>query len=105
MDTLFTGTMDFETELAFNSGNTMFESMDGFINLEGYDLILYGFDVDDVLKKFEKSQRFNLIDVGALFLAGPVGPVVSPMIVARSRCFRLYVNSSAPEKVRLLVST
>src|SRR4029079_18972924 len=32
-------------------------------------------------------------------------PVVSPTIVARFRFLRLYVNSSAPENVRLLVRT
>ncbi len=77
MDTLFSGIMNFESSLSFNTGHDMFSTFNGFINLEGYDLILYGYNIDNFLNKFEKSQRFTLIDIGALFVAGPVGPVVT----------------------------
>ncbi len=78
MDTLFAGYMNFQSDLTFYAGaGSMFSTLNGYIHLEGYDLKLYGFDIDKFLKKFGKSQRFNLIDVGALFLAGPVGPVVT----------------------------
>jgi AsmA protein len=36
-----------------------------------------GVDIDNVLKKFKESQNFNLTDVGALLIAGPVGLAVT----------------------------
>ena len=39
--------------------------------------MLYGLDVDKVLKRIKRSQNFTLIDVGAVLLAGPVGLAVT----------------------------
>lgn len=40
-------------------------------------LVIEGIDLDDALDSFASTQRFNLIDVGAVFLAGPIGLVAS----------------------------
>ena len=34
-------------------------------------------DIDELLTKFKKSQQFNLVDLGAFMMAGPVGAVVT----------------------------
>ncbi len=36
-------------------------------------LLLYGIDLDEVIKKFKRSQNFNLVDLGAVMFAGPAG--------------------------------
>ena len=34
-------------------------------------------DIDDLLKKYKRRQKFNLVDVSAFMLAGPMGAVVT----------------------------
>jgi AsmA protein len=53
------------------------ENLSGEIEIAGDSLRLYGIDIDNVLKKYEKSQNFNLTDVGAVLIAGPVGLAVT----------------------------
>jgi AsmA protein len=53
------------------------ENLSGEIEITGDSLRLYGIDIDNVLEKYEKSQNFNLTDVGAVLLAGPVGLAVT----------------------------
>lgn len=48
-------------------------NLGGTIDIAGDSLDLVGIDVDDALNKFEKSQKFNLTDLGAVVLVGPVG--------------------------------
>ena len=50
-------------------------SMDGTFSLRGDNLVLYTMDLDTVLSKYETSQKFNLVDLGAFFIAGPLGTV------------------------------
>jgi len=52
-------------------------NLNGKINLSGKNLIFYGVDADKVIEEFQRSQNFNLVDAGALLLAGPVGLVVT----------------------------
>lgn len=53
------------------------ENLEGTVAISSDSLRLYGVDIDDVLTKYNKSQRFNLTDVGAVILAGPVGIVAT----------------------------
>ena len=53
------------------------QSAKGEMSLSGTNLTLAGVDLDKQLLKFESSQNFNLIDVGAFLFAGPVGLVVT----------------------------
>jgi AsmA protein len=41
--------------------------------LNGKNLKLQGYDLDTVFSRFESSQSFNLLDMGALLVAGPAG--------------------------------
>ncbi len=73
------GTMDFTTTLAMR-GRTRVElrrSANGTMSLSGTDLLLDGADLDTQLSDFEASQEFNLFDMTAFFLAGPVGVAVT----------------------------
>jgi hypothetical protein len=49
----------------------------GEINITGDSLDLSGVNIDKVLKKFERSQNFDLADLGAVLVAGPVGLAVT----------------------------
>jgi uncharacterized protein involved in outer membrane biogenesis len=73
------GRMDFSASLS-SQGSTAKElrqGMEGQISLRGKNLTLSGHDLDREFERFESSQNFNLVDVGAFFFAGPLGLVVT----------------------------
>lgn len=49
----------------------------GDVTITGDSLRFYGINIDRVLKKYERSQNFNLTDVGAVLVAGPLGLAVT----------------------------
>ena len=53
------------------------QNISGIVEIKGDSLQLYGIDVDELLKKFKKSQNFNLTDLGAVIIAGPVGLAIT----------------------------
>ena len=55
----------------------MSESLKGNIEISSDSLIFNGIDLDAILKKYHRSQKFNLADVSAFVLAGPFGAVVT----------------------------
>ncbi|MBI5492574.1 MAG: AsmA family protein [Deltaproteobacteria bacterium] len=69
------GELDLSLRLAVKGGNAeeMTRTSQGEVSLRGHDLVFEGFDLDRVLEKYEKSQQINLADVGAFFVAGPLG--------------------------------
>jgi len=73
------GAMDFTGSLSMRgtTARQLVQSAAGDISLRGGNLTLVGTDLDGVLSRFESSQNFNLVDVGAVFLAGPVGLAVT----------------------------
>ena len=74
-DTLLSGTMDIYMDLSLEGRDReeILSSLNGELNLYGEDLLLYGIDLDEVIKKFKRSQNFNLVDLGAVMFAGPAG--------------------------------
>jgi len=48
---------------------------DGTFSLRGDNLVIYTMDLDKALSSFETSQKFNLVDVGAFLMAGPLGNI------------------------------
>ena len=73
------GSMDFSASLSMR-GNTVKEitqTAGGEVSLRGENLTLYGNDLDREFARFESSQNFNLVDVGAFFFAGPIGLAVT----------------------------
>ena len=75
LDTLLTGTMDLDIDVSLieNEPGNLFSGMNGAISLNGKDMTLYGVDIDNVIEKYNRSQKFDLLDVGAIVIAGPVG--------------------------------
>ena len=54
-------------------GHSPIKGLDGTLSLRGDNLITYTVDIDKALSSYEASQTFNLVDVGAFFIAGPLG--------------------------------
>jgi hypothetical protein len=71
--------MDFSLNIATNGKNLeeMKRRMNGEASLKGENLLLYGIDLDSLLSKIQESQNFSLVDVGAFFLAGPLGTALT----------------------------
>jgi uncharacterized protein involved in outer membrane biogenesis len=73
------GLMDFSTTLSMR-GRTRAElrrSANGQMSLSGTNLTLEGMDLDRTFSKYRVSQNFNLFDMTAFLLAGPLGLVVT----------------------------
>jgi uncharacterized protein involved in outer membrane biogenesis len=73
------GPIDFSADLTAvgKSANAVKRSLAGDLSLSGQDLMLYNIDIDALIMKYERSRNLNLVDVGAFFLAGPFGPVLT----------------------------
>lgn len=78
-DQAATGKIDLELALNARGGNwqEFRNSATGTLNLSSGGLTIDGYDLDDELEDYAKTQRFSLVDVGAVFLAGPVGLVAT----------------------------
>jgi AsmA protein len=78
-DTVVTGNMALSMDIAMNGNNwdEMVSTMKGHLNLTGKNLLMYGMDADKVIAEFQRSQNFNLVDAGAVLLAGPVGLAIT----------------------------
>ncbi len=96
------GSLTFTAQLSF-SGKTpseMVASLDGRAELSGTDLVLHGLDLDEQLARYETTQRFNLVDVAAFFVAGPGG-----LVVTRGYGFgSLFADTGEQTPIRELVS-
>ena len=54
-------------------GESLYRNLDGFVQFEGKDLTLTDVDIDKFVRKFKRSQNFNLVDLGAVIVTGPIG--------------------------------
>lgn len=101
-DKLAEGSMDFSMKLSLR-GNTVRElrrGAEGSITLLGKNLTLNGRDLDREFARFESSQNFNLVDVGAFFLTGPLG-----LVVTKGYNFaRIFEGTGGGSEIRTLVS-
>jgi len=52
-------------------------NLNGEMTISGQDLYVYGVDIDEFLTRYRRTQNFNLVDIGAFMLAGPVGTVIT----------------------------
>jgi AsmA protein len=73
------GLMDFTTDLTMTGRNAdeMTRGSEGQASLRGSGLTLEVGNLDDELSHYKSTQRFNLIDLGAFLLAGPIGLAVT----------------------------
>jgi len=96
------GSMDFSSSLS-TQGKTMHEmkrNANGEVSLRGENLMLDGIDLDRTFSRYEASQSFNLVDVGAFFFAGPFGPLITKGYNFGS----LFVGSGGSSRIGVLVS-
>jgi AsmA protein len=96
------GLMDFSANLSMQGEtmNKLRQTTQGKISLRGKNLILNGRDLDQAFDRYESSQAFNLVDVGAFFFAGPVG-----LAVTKGYNFASILQGSAGRsEIRTLVS-
>jgi hypothetical protein len=94
--------MDFSANLSMKGATTdaMVRSAAGEVSLRGHDLTLEIGDIDKELARYQSSQNFNLVDVGALFFAGPLG-----LAVTKGFNFAgVFQSSSGSSQIRTLVS-
>lgn len=96
------GRMDFSASLSMRGKTVdeMRQTMEGQISLRGENLTLNGIDLDQEFSRFESSQNFNLVDVGAFFFAGPFGLVVTKGYNFAS----IFQGSGGRSEIRTLVS-
>ena len=73
------GAMDFSANLTMQGKtvNEMTHTANGEASLRGKNLTLNGTNLDQEFSRYESSQHFNLVDVGAVIFAGPVGLAVT----------------------------
>lgn len=78
-ESLVLGNVDLDIDVTFrgNSTQSILRSLKGELILKGDSIKMMGIDVDELIKKFQRSQNFNLVDLGAVLIAGPVGLVFS----------------------------
>ncbi|HET7262462.1 MAG TPA: AsmA family protein [Casimicrobiaceae bacterium] len=97
------GPMDFSAILAMKgvTTNEMVRSASGEASLRGHDLTLEIGDIDKELVHYQSSQNFNLVDVGALFFAGPLGLAVTKGYNFAS----IFQSSGGSSQIRTLVSS
>jgi AsmA protein len=96
------GSMDFSATLSMRgkTANELKRTAAGVISLRGENLTLDGVDLDRTFSRYDASQSFNLVDVGAFFIAGPFGPLITKGYHFGS----LFLGSGGSSRIRVLVS-
>jgi uncharacterized protein involved in outer membrane biogenesis len=96
------GTMDFSANLSMQgkTADEIKQTAHGEFSLRGENLTLKGHDLDREFSRFESSQNFNLVDVGAFFFAGPFGLAVTKGYNFAS----IFQGSEGRSEIRKLVS-
>lgn len=74
-----TGSLDFSTELRMRglAAAELTRTAAGSASLQGENLAVAVGDLDEKLSRYASSQSFNLIDLGAFFIAGPLGTAIT----------------------------
>jgi AsmA protein len=96
------GWMDFSADLALQGKtlNELKQTAAGQVALRGENLKLDGADLDKKFDRYESTQSFNLADVGAFFLGGPVGVAVTKGYSIA----RIFEGAGGRSEIRQLVS-
>jgi AsmA protein len=96
------GSMDFSATLSLRGKTTdaQLPTATGVASLRGDNLTLAIGNLDEKLSRYKSSQSFNLIDVGAVFFAGPLG-----LAVTKGYNFaRIFQGAEGTTPIRTLVS-
>ncbi|HVK30968.1 MAG TPA: hypothetical protein VM845_00520, partial [Burkholderiaceae bacterium] len=93
---------DFAADLSTQgkSPKDLQQGLAGTLSLRAKGLTFNGGDLDREFERFESSQTFDLVDIGAVFFAGPVG-----LLVTKGYDFaRLGGGAPGQSEIRTLVS-
>jgi hypothetical protein len=73
------GELELESRLTMRGGSAeeMTRSAQGTVCIRGRNLLLENLDLDLLLERAERSQHFNLVDVAAFLLVGPLGTLLT----------------------------
>lgn len=73
------GNASLELNIQTNGKTTaqILQQMEGKINLTGTNISFYGLDLDRIIRRYERTQKFSLLDYTALALTGPIGLAVT----------------------------
>jgi AsmA protein len=96
------GSMDFSTNLSLRGKSTdaLKQSAVGEASLHGENFRLDIGDLDEKFSRYESSQSFNLVDLGAFFFAGPLA-----LGLTKGYDFaRIFEGSGGSTTIRVLVS-
>jgi len=76
---LLKGNMDLVADLTARGRDRreLLRSMDGEFAMRGRNLTIAGLDLDHLLEEYVQSQKFNLVDLGAYAIVGPLGPFLT----------------------------
>jgi uncharacterized protein involved in outer membrane biogenesis len=102
MKPMASGRMDFAADLSTQgkSPKELQQGLAGTLSLRAKGLVFNGGDLDREFRRFESSQTFDLVDIGAVFFAGPVG-----LLVTKGYDFaRLGRGAPGESEIRTLVS-
>ena len=97
------GAMDFSTTLSMQGKNrkSVQQTVHGEATLRGENLMLVGRDLDRELALYDSTQKFNLVDLGALYFAGPLGLAITKGYDYAN----LFKGKGGNSQIRKLVST
>lgn len=78
-DTVLLGKMNLDLALIISGNNQeeILKNLDGHLLVYGQNLTLNGIDLDKLIERFKRSQRFTFADLGAVLLMGPLGLIVT----------------------------
>ncbi len=96
------GALDFSAQLSLRGKtvNELRRTAQGRITLRGKNITLHGRDLDQAFARFESSQNFNLVDVGAYLFTGPLG-----LLLTKGYDFaRIVQGRGGHSEIRTLVS-
>jgi uncharacterized protein involved in outer membrane biogenesis len=96
------GEMDFVANVAMQgkTPNELKRTAHGATSLHGKNFTLDGSDLDREFSRYEASQSFNLVDLGAFFFAGPLG-----LAVTKGHNFAsIFQGAGGRSTIRTLVS-
>jgi len=77
LEKMIGGKIDLDASLTIKKKGSLnrINRLNGTFSLRGDNLVIYRMDLDEVLSLYETSQEFNLVDLGAFFIAGPFGTI------------------------------
>jgi hypothetical protein len=95
---ILTGNVNLHLNLDFKGEEkqTIISQINGKIDVNGKNLTLHGINIDEFINNFRRSQQFNLLDLGAVALAGPAG-----ILFSKGSDYAMILASRSGEKTTI----